>query len=895
MRRIVDPCRFMLRLLVAFAVVGGARAGAAQEVQRTPEVQAAIRAIKAIERQQLLEGTRHFAELREARARARRAGHGLKTRGARVRELSEPEMLARPDEDRARRRAAPSAAGAAATAPTNVRCNNPAGDAARAGQSEQWIVSSGSNVLVAWNDGQGFNTGGDTQGYGYSTDGGATFTDGGDVPKPAGFPSWKWTSDPVVGVNEKTGRFFYCGLAFSDGNSTITGHNSIGVAYGHFSGASFVWDNVTVARNVANSALFLDKEWLAADSSNNNVYVTNTTFSSSDSIELIRSTDGGATWNLPMVVSDPSEAGAVQGSRPAVGPNGEVYVVWQSLGSNDPDFYFIRKSTDAGVSFGARTLAVTYLANFGTGAPGFNRNRGITFPSITVDRTAGPNRGRVYLAWNESLDWFQFAGPVGSPISEPAETGLNNFAANAKSFSVGNVLRGSLANQNDLDWFKFSLAAGQSITVWADSLQGSMFYSCRILAPNPDSLQRLCFGGTTAVSSATTQSVYMFTAPATGTYYLRVAGPGSTVAGAVYGNYRVKTNFASNQGERGRDQRDAFITFSDNGTTWATPVRVNDDAVGFDEFLSEVAVGADGCPYVSWFDFRDDAPFGSRNHQYMSRSTNGGTSWAANTVFTTAQGNFTTCQSNIAPNMGDYSSLTCDARVLRPAWADGRGADVDVWSAAIDLSHQITTCPGPQTAIAHTPPMTLNLHYDLANMNPLYANTLQYALTSQRNWPLPSTSGTIAVTALGSSGLDLTVSVPDTAKDGINNLTLTVKGQRGLMPVTCVLPVTVDHLLAGVDGAGGPAFALGAVTPTPARGSARMAFSLPAAGTARLAIYGLRGELVRTLANGALAAGRHDVSWDGRDARGNAMPSGTYFVRLEGFGRSAVTRMVWMN
>src|SRR5207249_4364459 len=162
--------------------------------------------------------------------------------------------------------------------------------------------------------------------------------------------------------------------------------------------------------------------------------------------------------------------------------------------------------------------------------------------SIAVDRTTGPNRGRVYVAWNESLDWFQFASSLGSAISEPVETGLNNVAANAKSFSVGNVLRGSLASQNDLDWFKFSLTAG----------------------------------------------------------------PGVTVSGAVYGGYRVKTNFASNTGERGRDQRDAFITSSDNGTTWTIPVRVNDDAVGFDEYLSEVAVGADGCPYVSWFDFRDD-------------------------------------------------------------------------------------------------------------------------------------------------------------------------------------------------------------------------------------------------------------------------------------------------
>ena len=33
--------------------------------------------------------------------------------------------------------------------------------------------------------------------------------------------------------------------------------------------------------------------------------------------------------------------------------------------------------------------------------------------------------------------------------------------------------------------------------------------------------------------------------------------------------------------------------------SWATPVRVNDDAIGYDDYLPEVAVGGDGLPYVA--------------------------------------------------------------------------------------------------------------------------------------------------------------------------------------------------------------------------------------------------------------------------------------------------------
>ena len=96
------------------------------------------------------------------------------------------------------------------------------------------------------------------------------------------------------------------------------------------------------------------------------------------------------------------DQGLVQGARVVVGPNGEVYVVYEVLGQVDADFMKLRKSTNGGVSFGPEVVVATEYSNFGTGAPGFNRNRGITFPSIAVDRSTGPYRGRVYVAFQ---DW----------------------------------------------------------------------------------------------------------------------------------------------------------------------------------------------------------------------------------------------------------------------------------------------------------------------------------------------------------------------------------------------------------------------------------------------------------------------------------------------------------
>ena len=60
-----------------------------------------------------------------------------------------------------------------------------------------------------------------------------------------------------------------------------------------------------------------------------------------------------------------------------------------------------------------------------------------------------------------------------------------------------------------------------------------------------------------------------------------------------------------------------------------------------------------------------------------------------------------------------------------------------------------------------------------------------------------------------------------------------------------------------------------------------MTFELPAAGRARLVLYDVRGRRVRTLVDGARAAGEHVARWDGRDESGAPAAAGVYFLRLE--------------
>ncbi|MEZ4649365.1 MAG: FlgD immunoglobulin-like domain containing protein [Candidatus Eisenbacteria bacterium] len=81
--------------------------------------------------------------------------------------------------------------------------------------------------------------------------------------------------------------------------------------------------------------------------------------------------------------------------------------------------------------------------------------------------------------------------------------------------------------------------------------------------------------------------------------------------------------------------------------------------------------------------------------------------------------------------------------------------------------------------------------------------------------------------------------------------------------------------------------------PNPTRGDTSIRFRLPEAGHARLTIYAVDGTRVRELANAPLPAGEHAYVWDGRDSRGDDVPSGVYLYRLK-IDRGEETRALHM-
>ncbi len=68
--------------------------------------------------------------------------------------------------------------------------------------------------------------------------------------------------------------------------------------------------------------------------------------------------------------------------------------------------------------------------------------------------------------------------------------------------------------------------------------------------------------------------------------------------------------------------------------------------------------------------------------------------------------------------------------------------------------------------------------------------------------------------------------------------------------------------------------------PNPFHASTRLRFQTTRTGDATLDVYDVSGRLVGRADLGRIDVGLHEVVWDGRDATGNAAPSGVYFARL---------------
>jgi hypothetical protein len=209
--------------------------------------------------------------------------------------------------------------------------------------------------------------------------------------------------DPALAFDSR-GTVYYAGLGFD----RTSPPNTVAVNRGTFNGGgNLTWGLPTFINPTTTSAIFNDKEWIAADAHasspfRDRVYVTWTRYIFNahngnyvqSPIDFAFSTDGGKTFSTPQLIS-----GNVlydQGSRPIVGPDGTVYVFFEgSTRLATLNSTYVVKSSDGGATW-SKPVAVSQLVDISTPADAVFRVN--SFPAADV----APN-GDLYAAWSTQV------------------------------------------------------------------------------------------------------------------------------------------------------------------------------------------------------------------------------------------------------------------------------------------------------------------------------------------------------------------------------------------------------------------------------------------------------------------------------------------------------------
>jgi hypothetical protein len=222
-------------------------------------------------------------------------------------------------------------------------------DGQRETQAEPDSFTSGKTVVAAFQVGRLEDGGADGIGWARSRDGGRTWR-AGLLPSltaattPAG--RFDVATDPVVAYDAVHRHWLIGILAVAEGHATLLVSRSPDAQ---------TWSAPVVIESPAEEP---DKEWLVCDNGaesrfRGRCYLAYMNFAA-DELRVRASTDGGRTWRASVAAPTGARASAiVNGAQPAVRPNGDLVVVVSAFGAifaRDNRLLAVR-STDGGASF----------------------------------------------------------------------------------------------------------------------------------------------------------------------------------------------------------------------------------------------------------------------------------------------------------------------------------------------------------------------------------------------------------------------------------------------------------------------------------------------------------------------------------------------------------------
>ena len=694
----------------------------------------------------------------------------------------------------------------------------------------------------------------------WSVDGGATFTDAGWLPN---IGTWRWIVDPCVEVDPDDGTFL---IAAQVVDPSVPG-SAIGILTAQI-GGGLLWGPGSVT-NVTGfiGALIADQLHSDFDTGSRRWHLAfHDGYVTPKALIHRSSMDHGASWSPPDTIV--SEATGLLGLSPRITTLYEQPMV---LYSDEPTGSFwdpeaVRATAFSWPAFPPATTLSTHRLE-ASSCPGTIGDY-LSTPSLAVDRTSHLHASRAYAAWIQSttLSWPAPA-PVSLPESEPDDTPAT---ATALGTATG-YLEGAMSSNADVDVFSVDLVQGQHLVLsptWFQSLGSNA--NCRTEIIGADMTHALGFCGFLPGDLGVGRT--LFTAPRTGTFFIRVTG-------FDVGFYSFSLATSNETPSPVRDRRELMTSFSadDGASWWPVPIPLADP--GFDAMLASLVVANDGRPYLFWLDFSRMDPDGGVATLEVTRSNDGGMTWETPRTISSSPSDWHSVTafagSNLKLGYRMDTATTPASDDLHVTWVDARNGEGDIYAAHFSTAFDVLFATTDTTAV---PGQSVDLRVVVRNRNPVFADLVEPNITAfQRNWSLsylaPFTVGEQATIVTH----PFTVHVPDTATAGA----VFFQGvlQVGSQVIQCNTVIHVESNVS-VDPERRVPLAFDAPSPSPARERTEFRFTLPATSDVSLEVFDVTGARVRTLASGAFPAGAHARPWDLRDDGGRNVAPGVYLSRL---------------
>jgi hypothetical protein len=196
------------------------------------------------------------------------------------------------------------------------------------------------------------------------------------------------------------------------------------------------------------------------------------------------------------------------------------------------------------------------------------------------------------------------------------------------------------------------------------------------------------------------------------------------------------------------------------------------------------------------------------------------------------------------------------------------------FAATESLINLSWTAPGDDGTVGRA------TRYDLRySKSPITATNFAQA-TPAVGLPTPGPAGTTEHYSIGGLGSGSTYYFAIKTVDDAGNWSALSNVVSRQAPVT------------GVGDDPGVELALSVPWPSPAQTSTRIAYALPEAGPADVAVFDVSGREVRRVASGWVSAGRGEFVWDLRDGSGRSVSAGLYLVKARLGGRDWTRRVL---